>query len=448
MHMKREFEAFIHAEALFDPAADRILLSVSGGIDSMVMAHLFRSADYLFALAHCRYGLRGAESELDADLVSRTAAAWGVPYFEKRFDTAGYAADHGLSIQTAARQLRYDWLGSLADHEAFDRIATAHHLDDSFETALFNLANGTGLRGVRGIPLRRGRIVRPLLFAVKSQILAYAEEQGVEYREDASNRLPHYDRNKIRLQVVPVLRGINPGLEQTLPATFRHLREAEALYDFAVEHFRERLIEAGANHFRLSMQALQQTPAPATLLYEFLRPFGFGPPQIDQMLKCGEKASGQQFSSSTHRLVFDHGYLVWQAHDESLASEIRIDSGTDTFELPDGRWRFTHPVAPPSAFSANPYLAWIDLDRLSFPLTLRRWRDGDAFQPLGMAGRHRKLQDLFTDLKLSRFEKERVWVLENQGEICWVAGIRLDERYKVRPDTRRCLRVEWEKRED
>jgi tRNA(Ile)-lysidine synthase len=420
------------------------LLAVSGGVDSVVMTHLFIRAGIAVGMAHCNFQLRGPASDGDEDFVRDLAEEYGAPVDVAVFKTREEAERRGISVQMAARELRYDWMEELRQRLDFDRIATGHQLDDSVETVLYNFLKGTGLRGLHGIPLRRGPIIRPLLFATKAEILDYAKEHGLSYREDATNAEEIYARNKIRHQVLPVFRDLNPGFERTAAGNLGRLREAEYLFDWALERIRRELVreEEGRLHIDLEGLLLHYRAAP-TILYEILKPFHFHSGQVPQILGSVGRQPGALFFSETHQLLVDRETLIIQSRlIDSQEKLYYIAEQIDTVFLPNGKLTLAWKEGAPAVFPADPLRAVLDAGSLEFPLRLRHWRAGDHFYPLGMKGQRQKLQDFFTNLKIPRLDKDRIWLLENgDGRICWVIGYRPDERFKVVAETRRHLEL-------
>lgn len=386
-------------------------------------------------MAHCNFQLRGEASDADEALVKKLAEKFRVPFFSIRFETQVYAETHKLSIQMAARELRYEWLKKIQQAHDFQWIATAHHLNDSTETFLYNFAKGTGIRGLHGIPIQNEQIIRPLSFASKQEIIDFANLYEVDYREDASNEKDVYARNKIRHHIIPVLKELNPDFESIAAQNFRRIREAEFLYDFAIQNLKKEIITEEDNIININLQKLAdyQFAAP-TLLYEWLKPYHFNNNQITQMLSA---EVGAFFYSPTHRLLVDRlHFIIEKSTVVTTNQQFVIHSGTRDFDSNVGKLTFELKTGQPGAFVNDSFVVYLDAEKLTFPLTLRHWRAGDFFYPLGLSGKTQKLQDFFTNQKLSRFEKDRVWLLEAGGAICWIIGYRLDERFKITPHTK------------
>ncbi len=428
---------------------ERVLLAVSGGVDSMVMADLFHKAGVKHGLAHCNYKLRGIASDQDEQLVRDYALQHNIDIHCVAFPTFDLAKTEKASIQVLARRLRYEWLDSIRSAEGYDFIATAHHINDAAETMLYNLAKGCGIRGLHGIAERTGHIVRPLLFATRAEIHAYAEANNIIWREDESNAGSYYMRNKIRHEVVPVFKAINPQWERTMEANIQRFRDAEALFQYAVEAISRQVCSTNPDGSRvIHLGALEDFPAAATVLYEILRPLGFTPGQVAGILAVKAGHSGALFCSPAYRLLINRGdaHVVREQGGED--KEITIDETVQSVSLAEGNLEIIHCQGKPAVFNADPHIAVLDTAQLSWPLKMRHWHAGDFFFPLGMKGRRKKLQDLFTDEKLSRFEKEKVWVLETaEGKICWVLGLRIDESFRIRPETSEYIVLKFRKNE-
>ena len=431
------FLQFISKEQLL-PQGSRVILALSGGIDSVVMAHLFSQAPWPFAIAHCNFGLRGGASDEDEHFVKALADTLEVPCYATSFDTLRAAAGSGASVQMVARQLRYDWFETIRRQEEYDFVATAHHLNDAIETLLYNLTKGCGISGLHGIPLRAGSVIRPLLFATRADIEAYAGAHKLDYREDASNAEDKYSRNKVRLQVLPALKKINPALEQTMAANLERFKAVEYLYGQALNLLWAEAVDVQEGRRLFSIARLKDhEPALPTILYEWLSPFGFTPSQARQAGQSLDH-TGAAFYSQAYRLLVDREHLILEELPPgNVAETYWLDESELVLELPQGHLSITSCQGRPDVFPPSPYEAALDAGQLQFPLLLRHWQEGDVFQPLGMGGRHQKVQDFFTNNKVSRFDKEKAWILEDAlGRICWLLGYRIDDRFAIKPGTR------------
>lgn len=425
----KKFEVNIHKNALFNKN-DRLLLAFSGGVDSVVLADLLHKNGYKFDLAHCNFQLRGMEANDDSKFCEVYAKSINTNIHIIQFNTSEYARERHLSIQMAARELRYNWFKELLEKHDYSRILTAHHANDNIETIFVNLIRGTGIKGLQGIPDRQRSIIRPLLFASKEEITAYAKKHNLSYREDSSNREVKYKRNFIRHQIIPELKKLNPGLEETLTTSIRYFKQsAEIIAQFASSKFKEICSEEN-QQLKIDISLLLKEPQKETLLFEWLHNKGFKATQIEQLTESlkVEQPVGKQFSSATHRLLVDRKYiLVQEQKSTELQDEYVISSIDYTSHLPINlKFEISTDTSIPASINEIkiPYS-----DNL-FPLTLRKWKQGDKFQPLGMKGT-KKLSDFFKDQKFSLFDKENTWILANKEHIIWVVGYRMDERCKV-----------------
>ncbi len=436
--MLERLKLFLETHQLLQ-VGDKVLLAVSGGVDSVALAHLLSRTGVYFALAHCNFQLRDEASDGDEVFVEQLAKKLGCPFFSTRFDTQNVMQERGQSMQVVARELRYEWLEKIRQENDYQYIATAHHLNDSIETALYNFTKGTGIRGLHGIPHKNGAIIRPLLFATRTEIETYLAVQGLTHREDHSNQERKYSRNKIRLDVIPVLKEINPGLEKTMQQNFQHLRETQWLFEFAVAQFREKWVREMPDGFSIQILPLRKHPAGLTLLHEWLSPCGFTSDQLENAL-IENTQTGAIFYSESHRLLVDRDQLFVQEYLPELTqfelletdSNLRLDRMLLEIEYKEGQ---------PESFLLPEEGLMVDHRLLVYPLTVRRWQAGDVFQPLGMTG-HQKVQDFFSNLKLSRFEKENAWILENgDGQIIGILSYRLDDRFKITPKTVKYMKM-------
>jgi tRNA(Ile)-lysidine synthase len=429
---------YIGRHRLWTPG-DRVLVAVSGGIDSMVMLRLLHGANVDVAVAHCNFGLRGSESNSDEAFVMNEAEKLGIPHHVEHFNTSAYAMQNGLSIQMAARELRYRWFHKLALSERFDTIAIAHNRDDCIETQLINLARGTGIQGLSGIRPQNGKLIRPLLFASRKEIETYANMYGIGFREDSSNATDKYVRNYIRHHILPGLEQYFPSIRQTLTRKIEHFTTVEAFYNDAIEHYKKQTTTFENDLMYINLQGVLQSPSPAALLYEILKPYGFSNSIASNILEEQTHPSGRQFFSDTHRVVSDRLALVLQKLDTQPAHPYMVDENTSQIETPvcmsiDRFEKLAGFIPNPSA-----HIACLDENKLQYPLLLRKWEHGDAFRPLGMKNM-KKLSDFFIDRKLSLIEKEQCWVLVSDGQIAWITGLRIDDRFKITDETIRVVK--------
>jgi tRNA(Ile)-lysidine synthase len=434
--MLSAFADFIKKEDLFSPA-DKLLLTVSGGVDSVAMCELLNKASVDFGIAHCNFKLRGKESDEDELFVEKLAEKYQVPFHSISFNTNSFAKKNKLSIQAAARELRYEWFEEIRLQFAYTYIATAHHQDDSIETFFINLIRGTGIAGLHGILPKQGCIIRPLLFTGKDDILAFAKKNKLRHREDSSNTSDKYLRNKIRQKIIPVLKELNPKISSTLLKDIDHLRDVEKIYRNEIGNKKQKILRIKKSTIYLSIARLKELEPLTAYLFEFLRPYGFNPSSVEEIVSSLGKISGKQFFSATHRLVHDRKDLIIQKKEalnpekKSITikkSQKKVETDELFLQLKQG------PVG--TFFSHSSKCAVLDFDKLSFPLKVRKWQQGDVFQPLGMKGK-KKLSDFFIDRKLSIAEKENTWLLLSEEKIVWVIGQRIDDRFKVTDKTRK-----------
>ncbi len=436
--MLDRFKNFMTNE-LHIPANTKVLVAVSGGIDSMVLAYLFKQSDYEFGIAHCNYQLRGAESDGDETHVREFAGKNYIPFFTKRFDTKAVANENGWSTQMAARELRYKWFEEIREKNGYDLIAVAHHRDDSVETFLLNLIRGTGIAGVQGIKVRYNKVIRPLLFTDKEEITHYSIVKKIAYREDQSNTSLMYKRNRIRHQVIPILKELNPSLIDTILQNTAYLTNVERVYLNEIERQKEQLLHVKGDEIYISIEGLKVLNPAEAYLYEFIKPFGFK--KVDDIIRNLDGESGKQFFSDTHRLIKDRNELIISPISENDAEiEFFIQKEDEKIEKPAQLKFKTLPIEN-FELKKSKNLAALDFDKIEFPLTLRKWQKGDYFFPLGMKGK-KKLSDFFTDQKLSLLEKENAWILCSGSEIIWVVNQRLDDRFKVTDNTKKVYLVE------
>lgn len=427
-----------------NPAHHRLLLAVSGGVDSVVLAHLTAASGFDFAIAHCNFGLRGAESDRDEAFVRALGTRYGKQVLVQRFDTTAYASGHKMGIQEAARALRYDWFQSLLHNAAagqpLTHLVTAHHATDAVETMLMHLFRGTGLQGLTGIPEHdpARKIIRPLLMASRSDIETYAQEHALEWVEDTSNTSEKYTRNLFRLNLLPAVKQVYPAAEDNLLHTMHRLKEAALLYQQAVNRHIATLCTVKGNEVHIPVLRLQQASPLHTLLYELLKPYGFTAAQTGEVEKLLQATTGSYVASPTHRVIRNRNWLIIAPQQATAAQHILIEPADTTVDYACGRLQLsaTAVTTPP----ASKHIALLDAKHIRYPLILRPWKQGDYFYPLGMP-KKKKLSRFMIDARLSRTEKEKVWVLESGGRIIWIIGHRIDDRCKVLPATKHCLQI-------
>ena len=432
---------FISKEKLFSKR-DSVLLTVSGGVDSIVMCDLFHKAGLSFGIAHCNFKLRGKESEGDKKFVAALAEKYKVPFYWKDFQTRPYAEKKKVSVQMAARELRYEWLKRHAKDKKYSFIATAHHLDDSIETFFINLLRGTGIAGLQGVPVKQGIIVRPMLFANKKMIREYAEVGHLTWREDSSNLTDKYLRNNIRHHLIPSLKNLNAGFEKTITKELSYFKDAAAIFKKFIEEKKKEIVVEEGKNVMLSIKKLKESGHAETILHELLRAYDFTPETTELIAQRMYTTAGKKFLSPTYRLIKDREFLVLSPKPSTeKEQEFFITKDQDEFKSPDLHLKIELvPGGLAQIKDKRSSVAYFDLSAISFPLKVRKWRRGDSFNPLGMSGT-KKLSDFFIDNKLSINDKENVQVLESEGNIIWVIGYRIHDHYKVLPRTKKMLKV-------
>jgi len=411
-----------------------LLLACSGGVDSVVLAHLCVAADLRVTLAHCNFQLRGDESDGDEAFVRNLSYELGVGVMVQSFDTEKYAEAHRGSIQMAARELRYQWFHEVLDTGEFDFVLTAHHADDDLETFLINLSRGTGIEGLSGIPVQNEKVIRPLLNFSRQEILSYAKDNNLQWREDSSNSESKYLRNKIRLDIVPQLKALHPTFLKNFMRTQAHLEQTQSLVRHHMEEIRARLFESDGDTIRISVEKLQELKPTAGYLYELFQAYGFTEwNDVEGLLHA---MSGKEVLSKTHRLVKDRTHLILSP----------IETGPEeVFWILDNVKELEHPINlrlqnVKAVENTGRNVIYLDKEKLNFPLQLRNWEKGDYFYPYGMKGK-KKLSKFFKDEKVDVISKEKQWLLCSDDIIVWVVGRRADERFKVEDSTKEILKI-------
>lgn len=436
--MLAEFIRFVKLEQLFKQG-DPLLAAVSGGKDSVCLVHLLSLAEFNFSIAHCNFKLRGKESDDDALFVKQLAQNLGVDYYHKDFDTAHYAEEKKISIQVAARELRYAWFRELKEQKGFTKILTAHHQDDSVETFFINLFRSSGISGLTGIAAISDDVARPLLFASRSDIDKYIETYNIAYREDSSNASDAYLRNKIRHTIIPQIKDLDNRSYKGLLQSIEFLKNDYSLFQYLLHKEITAFVKTDSDKITIDIHLLQQHPMAGGLLFQLLKPFGFHKNETSKILKCTE--SGRLFYTSSFRALVNRNKLI-------ITKKTENDVITSIF-IEEDEIEITYPIKliieslkkNQIEISANKNVALLDADKLKWPIELRKWQAGDSFVPLGMKGR-KKVSDFLIDEKVSLIDKENTWVLVSDNEIVWLIGHRISNKFKVTDDTRKVLRLE------
>ncbi|WP_308663891.1 tRNA lysidine(34) synthetase TilS [uncultured Alistipes sp.] len=441
-HLLDSFQRYIAENELLSPGG-RVLLTVSGGVDSMVMLTLFIRSGYEVGVAHCNFQLRGTESDEDEVLVARQAARYGVPCYNRRFDTAAEMERTGESMEMAARRLRYAWFDELSRQYNYPAIAVAHHADDSIETFFINLLRGTGLRGLTGISTQIGRVIRPLLFASRKEILEFAVAEHIPFREDSSNRSTKYLRNKIRLGLIPRIREINPKFTSLMRSNIARLTDAQLFINHGIERIRAVAVTSADGLDTIHLDRIDPAFPRNFVVYELLSSaYGFKGDVIDSLCHALDHGTtGRRFYSREYVACTDRGNIVVgpiPAGDDCMTT---VEWGAPRSYCGNSVLYFEYcDIDTIENFGVPEHIAQVDVDKLRFPLTLRRWREGDWFIPFGMTGR-KKLSDFLKDAKVSVAEKGRQFVLLSGDDIVWVVGRRIDDRYRLTRETENVLRI-------
>lgn len=435
--MKEQIQQYIIQHQLLS-GEKPVVVGISGGADSVALLHILVSLGYKCIAAHCNFNLRGDESFRDEQFTIDFTKRLQVPLCKISFETNKYAQENRLSVEMAARELRYRWFEELLNTYDADAVAVAHHRDDSVETLLINLTRGSGITGLTGIKPKNGNVVRPLLCVSREDIYAYIENNGLEYVTDSSNSSDIYTRNFIRLKVIPLLEEINPSVKASLARTANHLYDASLIYNHSIEEARKVIIQNN----RLSISALLSFPAPATILYEMLKPYGFSRTVCESIFTVLDKDSGKIFYSSTHRLLKDRSDLLIDVLSGEDNRAYLINLEDDNVDLPVELKPEIVVIKEDYQIEKDKKFAYFDFDKLSFPLVLRHWQEGDWFVPFGMKGK-KKVSDYFSDKKFSLFDKEKTWLLCSGQDVIWIVGERTDNRYRIEKTTKRVLKLKF-----
>ncbi len=454
MKLLENFKKYIKHQNLFQPK-DKLLLAVSGGIDSVVLCELCKQTGYDFVIAHCNFQLRGAESERDEGFVRSLGKKYAVEVLVKKFETEKFAEEHKLSIQVAARELRYTWFNELIDNrQAHDLdmpespdcplpiaqcFLTAHHANDNIETLLMNFFKGTGIKGLHGILPKQNKIIRPLLFAKKEALLAFAAEHKLEFVEDSSNSSDKYTRNYFRNELIPGLHKVFPQVEENLLNNIDRFSEIEMLYQQSIGLHKKKLLEPRGKEIHIPVLKLLKSEPLHTIVYEIINNYGFTAHQTEEVVGLLKSESGKYVQSSSHRIIKNRNWLIIAPNETTKAHHILIESEGNV-EFAAGCLSLKKVLNTSSSILDDKNVAQLNAAEIIFPLLLRKWKKGDYFYPLGMI-KKKKLSRFFGDLKLSLPQKEKTWVLEMDKKIIWVVGLRIDDRFKITDATKTVLHI-------
>ena len=455
MQLLQKFIEFIKKKNLFQPK-DKLLLAVSGGVDSVVLCELCKQVGFDFVIAHCNFQLRGEESERDEKFVREIAKKYNVEIFVKKFDTEKFAEAKKISIQVAARELRYEWFNdvvncqlSMVNNEAVassdnshtvTHILTAHHANDNIETLLMNFFKGSGIKGLRGMLPRQGKIIRPLLFAKKEELLAFAKENNLKYVEDSSNTSDKYTRNYFRNQLIPSVQKVFPQVEENLLHNIQRFNDIEIIYSKAIAAHKNKLLEKRGEEIHIPVFKLLKSEPLTTIVFEIIKDFGFTANQTEEVIKLLKSDTGKYVQSNIHRIIKNRNWLIITPINTLIAENILIEENDKEVQFSTGKVVIKQIPVTGYQLSSGESIAQLDADEIKFPLLLRKWKQGDYFYPLGMT-RKKKLSKFFIDQKLSLSQKENTWILEMNKKIIWIVGMRIDNRFKISSKTKNILKI-------
>lgn len=441
MNLLQQFNQFIQQHSLFQKN-NRLLIAVSGGVDSIVLCELCHLSGFDFEIAHCNFQLRATDSDEDEILVKNTAAKYNVKCHSIKFDTLNYAAENKTNIQIAARQLRYEWFNKISQENNINHILTAHHANDNAETIAMNFFKGTGINGLTGMQFKNGgiggKITRPLLFVNKQTIIDFASEKKLDWREDVSNASDKYTRNYFRNELLPSIEKVIPHVEENLVENIDRFTDVAILYYAALDKLKSGLLINKGNEIHIPVLKLMKTPAFKTILYEILKPYGFISSQMKDALQLMNADSGKYISSATHRLIRNRDWLIICPVLTENKSVIVLENTDSIIEIGNQKLKLEFKNAPID-IETNTSIGYVDADKISFPMICRKWKQGDYFYPLGMA-KKKKLSRFFVDEKLSISDKEKIWVIESDKKIIWIVGMRIDDRIKISSSTKSAIK--------
>jgi len=443
--MYQEFLKYNKENNLFDPNKDKILLAVSGGIDSMVMVDLFRRLGCNYAIAHCNFHLRGEESMRDEKFVTDYATRYNIPLYKQEFDTFTYMEENKKSLEMSARDLRYDWFEKIVKEHGFTLLATAHHGDDSAETFLINLLRGTGIAGLHGILPKSNYIIRPLLFTSRRKIKEYAQKHNLEHVEDSTNSDNKYTRNKIRNEIIPILREISPNFDIIIRKDIERLRETEQVFREVIEKIKKEILISKNGVIEIELEKIKSLKPIHIYMFEILSEYGFNETNINSICDAIDESnsSGKQFYSENYRLIIDRNHLLitHTEKDKTLKQDYLLYDYQTNISSPISLHQEILRDLKFIKIPKSKSIAMLDYDKLQFPLTLRHWKNGDYFIPFGFKGKQ-KLSDYFSNNKFSLLEKESQWLLCSGEDVVWVIGERIDDRYKITNKTQTIYKLE------
>lgn len=417
-----------------------VLIGVSGGRDSVVLCDLYYRSGEKFAIAHCNFSLRGAESDEDHIFVENLSKKYQVPFYSIKFDTQSEAEKSGKSIQMMARELRMNWFEKICKQENYDFYATAAHQDDAIETYFINQIRGTGIAGLHGILPKKGKLIHPLLFSSREEITHYAQENKLNWREDSSNLKTKYLRNKVRLELLPLLAEMNPQISQTINDNIFRIAAAEKIYLEKIQDYKDIMLTIHSGQIQVNLNPIHENENATTIIFEIIKDYGFSYSQAIQIMQ-NQSSSGNIYYSTHYELLKNRNQLIIKQ-----LTKIKRDAPS-LYLIEEGQTKMNQPISLSLAYLndfsivKDENIAQLDAQKLQFPLTLRKWKKGDEFQPLGMNGKKKLLSDYFIDSKMNLYEKEAQYILLSGDQVVWIVGKRIDERFKIRSSTNKILQI-------
>ncbi len=455
MNLLQNFKDYINQHHLFNQK-DKLLLAVSGGVDSVVLCELCHQAGYDFAIAHCNFKLRGAESDRDENFVKELAVKYNVEFYSQTFNTTEEAKKRKTSIEETARDLRYEWFDELLGNKQYAIsnklnetncplpiaywLLTAHHANDNIETVLMNFFRGTGIKGLRGILPKQHKIIRPLLFAKRSEIENFATENKLAFVTDSTNAQNEYTRNYFRNDLIPAIQKVFPKVEENSLQNIDRFMDVEVLYNQAIALHKNKLCVLKGNEVHIPVLKLAKAKPLQTIVYEIVKDFGFTALQTTDIVNLLQADSGKYIQSSTHRIIRNRKWLIISPKNTNEAVTILIEEGDKKISFENGELELE--LNSKLNIQNSQFNIQLDASKITFPLLLRKWKQGDYFYPLGMKHK-KKLSRFFIDNKLSLTQKENTWVLESNKKILWVIGMRIDDRFKITENTKEVLEVSF-----
>ena len=417
----------------------KFLLAVSGGLDSICLFDFFLKNKFSFSVCHCNFNLR-EDSKKDLKLIKKLSETNNISFFSKNFDIKKYAKKNKLSLQAAARKERYKWFSNILEKNNIDLLCTAHHINDNLETVIYNLVNSTGFRGIRGIKVLRKNIFRPLMNFNKNELMDYALKNNLEWREDSSNKLMKYSRNRIRLKIIPQLKKINNSLERSVGDTSSNLSELEKFISFQISKLTEKYVDNSSNGFKININKWEKKDFNFFLLKEYLNQLGFNYSQSDNIILSFNRISGKYYESKKFKLIIERGFIfLLEKQKKNLKINLKINE-SGTYKLYDRNIKFEVTNFSSFVMNENKNVAQLDLNKIKFPLKIRNWKKGDSFKPLGMK-KNKKVSDFLIDKKVPNYIKIFQCVILSDNNIVWLIDHQIHDEYKVTNKTKKVFNI-------